>query len=151
MKANKKLLGVCLTAVIVATLVVAFVIQSAFASGNKTVKALVTQYYDAVLQNDFETALGLLYRTENTIFTDEFLSSGMREEPLIYYNFQSAKQLTKDVYEITGIGKCDDGRGERTITNYVINYNSKYYFVINWIDVPEELCDRSYLREAMGF
>ena len=97
MKTNKRLLGVCLTAVIVATLVVAFAIQGVFASGNETVKALVTQYYDAVLQNDFETAFGLLYRTENTIFTDEFLSSGMREEPLIYYNFQNAKQDRKSV------------------------------------------------------
>lgn len=138
-------------AVIVAVSAMAFAIQSAFASGNATVEALVTQYYDAVLQNDFETASGLLYRTENTIFTDEFLISGMREEPLIYYKFQNAKQLTEDVYEITGIAKCVDERGERTITNYVIKYNSKYYFVINWIDVPEELCDPCVLRDAMGF
>ena len=87
------------------------------------------------------------------VFEKSFTKLGFNpsETPNFPRKFPTTDELTKDVYEITGIGKCDDGRGERTVTKYVINYNSKYYSVINWIDVPEELCDRSNLREAMGF
>jgi hypothetical protein len=71
-----------------------------------------------------------------------------QEENPISYKIKNIKELAKDVYEVYGLGESDNGQGELDVKNYVIFYNSKYYFVIHWSDVPEELYD---FGKVIGF
>lgn len=111
-------------------------------------ETLAVQFYDAVSKADYETALGLLYREETTMFTDEFIISASKEEPLLFYKVQNVKELADGVYEISAIGETDDGQGEREITNYAIVQDSKIRFVIHWSDVPSDLFD---FGKVVGF
>ena len=107
-----------------------------------------TEYYDFLIQKEYKKAIEMLYRAENTIFTDEFLLSSIQEAPPVFYKVESIEKLAENVYEISGIGKSNDNQGERNVKNYVIYYNSKYYFVIHWSDVPSELYD---FRKTIGY
>lgn len=108
------------------------------------VRSLATRYYDALIQKNYDEAFELLYRTPNTMFTNEFILVATHETPPIFYKVDTISELAEGVYEVCGTGKSDDGQGRLDVTdvkNYVIYYNSKYYFVIHWSDVPSDLYD----------
>ena len=98
-------------------------------------------YYNALIQKDYDTALGLLHRSPDTMFDDEFLLTGLQNSPPIYYRVNSVKKLSDGIFEVDGTGESDDDLGKRQVTNYVIDYHSKRSFVIHWSDVPSELYD----------
>ena len=98
-------------------------------------------YHGPYADVDYDTALGLLHRSPNTMFDDEFLLTGLQNSPPIYYRVNSVKKLSDGIFEVDGTGESDDDLGKRQVTNYVIDYHSKRSFVIHWSDVPSELYD----------
>ena len=42
--------------------------------------------------------------------------------------------------------EIDDGEGAGPTTNYVIKYESQFFFVIHWTDVPNEIFDFRAVR-----
>lgn len=111
-------------------------------------KIITNQYYDAMEKGNYEIAFNLLYRSEDTIFTDEFLIRASSDEPLLYLKVQDVHKIADGLYEVISTAEIDDGNGKQTIKNYVIKYESQFFFVINWTDVPEELFD---FTEAIGY
>lgn len=105
------------------------------------VASFASGYYNALIQKDYDTALGLLHRSPDTMFDDEFLLTGLQNSPPIYYRVNSVKKLSDGIFEVDGTGESDDELGKRQVTNYVIDYHSKRSFVIHWSDVPSELYD----------
>lgn len=146
---KKNLILVCALLVgVFLVFVVFFFANSELNSTEKEVEMLATQYYDALIRGDYKTAFSLLYRTENTMFTDEFIVAATQEEPPIYYKVEDIKELSEGIYEVSGTGESDNGEGKHSVTNYVVYYNSKYNFVIHWSDVPTEIYD---FREIIGY
>ena len=44
--------------------------------------------------------------------------------------------------------EIDDGEGAGPTTNYVIKYESQFFFVIHWTDVPKEIFN---FQEVRGY
>lgn len=121
--------------------VIFFLTKAPYHGPYADVASFASGYYDALIQKDYDTALGLLYRSSNTMFDDEFLLAGLQNSPPIYYRVNSVKKLSDGIFEVDGTGESNDGLGKRQVTNYVIDYHSKRSFVIHWSDVPSELYD----------
>ena len=121
--------------------VIFFLTKAPYHGPYADVASFASGYYNALIQKDYDTALGLLHRSPDTMFDDEFLLTGLQNSPPIYYRVNSVKKLSDGIFEVDGTGESDDGLGKRQVTNYVIDYHSKRSFVIHWSDVPSELYD----------
>lgn len=104
-------------------------------------KEVATQYCKYMKKGDYAAAFNLLYRSEDTLFTDEFLINASQNEPLLSFSIQDVRKITDVLYEITSTVEIDDGKGARTTTNYVIKNESQFFFVIHWTDIPKEIID----------
>lgn len=114
--------------------------------GYEAMGELALKYYHAIDQGDFETALSLLYRSEDTIFKDSFIIDGFTEQPLLYYKIQNIEQLAEDVYEVSATAEIADGNGRVETSHYVISLDSKSYLVLHWTDMPTELYNFEAVR-----
>ena len=121
--------------------VIFFLTKAPYHGPYADVASFASGYYNALIQKDYDTALGLLHRSPDTMFDDEFLLTGLQNSPPIYYRVNSVKKLSDGIFEVDGTGESDDDLGKRQVTNYVIDYHSKRFFVIHWSDVPSELYD----------
>ena len=106
------------------------------------IKMLALHYYDAISNGDYDEVFSLLYRSNNTLFTDDFIITGSIEEPLSHYKVNTVSKLSEKVFVVTGSGQVA-GENLDDITNYAIYLDGKYYFVIHWTDVPPEMYDFS--------
>lgn len=66
------------------------------------VASFASGYYNALIQKDYDTALGLLHRSPDTMFDDEFLLTGLQNSPPIYYRVNSVKKLSDGIFEVDG-------------------------------------------------
>lgn len=137
-----------LIAIVLITIVVIVPVLASMQTDEKMAKEIATQYYKAMENGDYDTAFDLLYRSEDTMFTDEFLISASQNEPLLSFAIQDVRKISDDLYEITSITEIDDGEGAGPTTNYVIRYASRFFFVIHWTDVPVEVFD---FQEVRGY
>lgn len=134
---------------LIAIVLIAIVpVLASMQTDEKMAKEIATQYYKAMEKGDYDTAFDLLYRSEDTLFTDDFLISASQNEPLLSFAIQDVRKISDDLYEITSIIEIDDGEGAGPATNYVIKYASRFFFVIHWTDVPDEVFD---FREVRGY
>lgn len=62
------------------------------------VASFASGYYNALIQKDYDTALGLLHRSPDTMFDDEFLLTGLQNSPPIYYRVNSVKKLSDGIF-----------------------------------------------------
>ncbi len=150
MKMKKEKIWWCLFASVFAVVIVIILVLPSLQKDEdeEEAKKIVTQYYNAMEKGDYDTAFALLYRGEDTMFTDEFLIRASRNEPLLSFTIQDVHKLADDIYEVTSIIEIDDGEGEGPRTNYVIKYGSQFFFVIHWTDVPNEIFD---FKEVRGY
>ncbi len=148
MKMKKEKIWWCLIASVFAVVIVIILVLPSLQKDKEEAKKITTQYYKAMEKGDYDTAFALLYRGEDTMFTDEFLIRGSRNEPLLSFAIQDVHKLADDIYEVTSIIEIDDGEGAGSTTNYVIKYESQFFFVIHWTDVPKEIFN---FQEVRGY